>query len=286
MKMPTNPVFSDRSEIAVLDSATQLTPKHNGTVVVVGSHGGTYPAYLAARCGVRGVILNDAGVGLGNAGIAGLGYLELIGVPAAAVAHSSARIGSGEDMMLRGIVSHVNGLAAKLRCAPGQSCRDAGLVLSRSETSITSVPVYSESRVLVRPGTIPVWGIDSASLVEPGDAGAIMIAGSHGGLVGGRPETALRVQALAAVYHDAGIGIECAGISRLPVLDARGIAAAAVDYNSARIGEARSLWETGRLSVVNNVAMSRGVLPGITVKEFADVVIAECYARARSREPS
>jgi hypothetical protein len=36
---------------------------------------------------------------------------------------------------------------------------------------------------------------------------------------------------------------------RLPVLAARGIPAATVDYRSARIGDARSLWETGVLRV-------------------------------------
>ena len=286
MKMPPGTAFPDIAEIAVLDSATQLTDEHKGKVVVVGSHGGIYPAYLAARWGVRGIILNDAGVGLEEAGIGSLRYLEAIGVPAAAVSHSSARIGSGEDMVRRGIISHVNGLAAHLNCVAGQNCQDAIFALSKSDTHITSVPAYSESRVLLRPGTVPVWGIDSASLVEPGDAGAIVIAGSHGGLVGGRPETALRVQALAAVYHDAGIGVERAGVSRLPVLDARGIVAAAVDYDSARIGEARSLWETGRLSVVNNLAASLGVLPGISVKEFADVVIARYQARVSNLKSS
>ena len=36
------------------------------------SHGGVYAAYLAAVSKVRGVILNDAGLGLDRAGIGGL----------------------------------------------------------------------------------------------------------------------------------------------------------------------------------------------------------------------
>ena len=47
----------------VADTATKLGPEHDGQVVISASHGGLYAAYLAARAGVRGVILNDASVG-------------------------------------------------------------------------------------------------------------------------------------------------------------------------------------------------------------------------------
>src|SRR6478735_12780320 len=56
----------------VLDSITKLTPDDAGRVVIAGSHGGRYAAYCAARGNVLAVILNDAGVGWEQAGIAGL----------------------------------------------------------------------------------------------------------------------------------------------------------------------------------------------------------------------
>ena len=65
-----------------------------------------------------------------------------------------------------------------------------------------------------------VWALDSASLVVPEHHGAIVLTGSHGGLLGGRPETALKYDVRAAFYNDAGIGIDEAGVSRLPALDA------------------------------------------------------------------
>src|SRR5207302_1281456 len=77
---------------------------------------------------------------------------------------------------------------------------------------------------------------------------AIVLTGSHGGLLGGRPETALKYEVRAAFYNDAGIGIDEAGVSRLPALDDRGIAAATVSAATARIGEARSTYEDGILS--------------------------------------
>ena len=43
------------------------------------------------------------------------------------------------------------------------------------------------------------------------------------------PETALKYDVRCALYNDAGIGKDAAGTSRLPALDARGIAAATVE---------------------------------------------------------
>lgn len=47
----------------VADSVTTLPATARGAALLSGSHGGNYAAYLAARAGVRAVILNDAGVG-------------------------------------------------------------------------------------------------------------------------------------------------------------------------------------------------------------------------------
>ena len=47
--------------------------------------------------------------------------------------------------------------------------------------------------------------------------------GSHGALLGGKPETAIKIPVFAALYNDADFGIDDAGIARLPVLEARGI---------------------------------------------------------------
>ncbi|MGH7211165.1 MAG: hypothetical protein ACREF1_06845, partial [Acetobacteraceae bacterium] len=68
--------------------------------------------------------------------------------------------------------------------------------------------------------------------------------------------------AFAALFNDAGIGIEWAGIARLAALDARGIAAATVAAASARIGEARSTLEDGVLSAVNASAAALGAAVG------------------------
>ena len=255
-----------------LDSITSVTPEHGGRVVVAGSHGGRYCGYLAARAGLLGVILNDAAVGRGQAGVASLAYLAPLGIPAATVAHDSARIGDCEDMWARGRLSHCNEPARLLGCEPGQPCAEAARRMSARAAPATppDLPPGEEARFVLRPSTDggpEVIGCDSASLVQPGDAGRIVVTGSHCGVLPGRPGYGLGVPARGAVFNDAGGG---AGIARLPVLESQGIPGAAVAAASARIGEARSTWDTGIVSAVNDLAAKRGVRAGMSVPDFAD----------------
>ena len=78
------------------------------------------------------------------------------------------------------------------------------LAASAPPTSATPIPV-SAGRFLLeqRTGVNQVWGLDSVGLVRDEDAGRILVIGSHGGLHGGRPESALPVDACAALFHDA-----------------------------------------------------------------------------------
>ena len=56
-----------------------------GRAAIAASHGGVYAAYVAAKAGLKAVILSDAGVGRERAGISGLAYLATMGMPAAAI---------------------------------------------------------------------------------------------------------------------------------------------------------------------------------------------------------
>jgi hypothetical protein len=266
----------ERAQILVVDSITKLDESHRGQVLVAASHGGVYPAYLAAKAGLRGVILHDAGLGLDRAGIASLDYLDRLGMAVATVSHLSARIGDGEDMTVRGRLSHVNRAAAALGCAPGQECQAAAESMSAALPCRAEPPDYAEARFLLRraAGAPDVWGLDSNSLVRSEDAGTIVVTGSHGALLGGKSGSAICATVLAAVYHDAGIGIDGAGISRLPALEARGIIAATVAGASARIGDARSVWQTGTLSALTSGAERAGARLGMSVPDFVDAVIA------------
>ncbi|HEU0215458.1 MAG TPA: hypothetical protein VFQ90_02285 [Stellaceae bacterium] len=254
--------------IVIADSITRVGSEAAGAVVVNASHGGIYAAYLAAKLRAAAAIFNDAAVGRDGAGIGGLDYLQQLGVAAATVGHNTARIGDGADMMATGVITHANALAAELGVAPGQTCREAAARLQAALATDRAPPEAIEGAFLLIAEKPRVWALDSASLVLPEHRDAIVVTGSHGGLLGGKPETALKYDVLGALYNDAGIGKDEAGVSRLPALDARGIAAATVSAASARIGDARSTYEDGVVTRINHRAAALGLSTGMTARDF------------------
>jgi len=261
-----------------LDSVTHLTPAHHGAVVFAASHGGTYAAAYAAAKGIAAIILNDAGIGRERAGVAGLDLLGSLGVPGAAIAHTSARIGDGKDGVARGILSTVNAPAVALGLAVGMSCGEALERLAHAPlTAAPTPPLGDEARHEIASTTRSggkVIVMDSASLVTPADAGSVVVTASHGGLLGGKPETAIKVPVFSAVYNDAAIGMDGAGIFRLPALDARGIAGACVSAFSARIGDGLSTYHDGFISALNETAARHGGRIGQSAAAFCDAMLA------------
>ena len=260
------------------ESVTELDAAVRGVVLAAGSHAGIIAAYLGAKAGAHALILNDAGVGKDDAGIAGLAYLDAIGMAAAAVSHLSARIGDGADTLARGVISHANPVALQAGVRIGMSAREAAGQLALRAPEPGAPPAYSDGRWRVGDckGS-EIWALDSVGKLEVKDNGRILLVGSHGALHGGRPDSALNlhgapIAARAALFNDAGVGIEGIGITRLPELERRGIPAAAVDCMSARIGDGRSMWETGIISYVNNCARERGGVPGLATAHWVELV--------------
>lgn len=243
------------------DSITRLGPETTGAVVVTGSHGGVYAAWLARKAGCRAAIFNDAGVGRDQAGIGGLAWLDRHGMAAAAIDHRSADIGDAAAMIAHGIISHVNARAAACGVLAGQTCEEAARLLATASVSEGAIETVSEAReeIVAEGAERRIVLVDSASLVEARDAGQIVITGSHGALFGNDPMNALKVDAAFAAFNDAGGGV---GVSRLPVLEGRGIAAVTVSAASARIGDGRSTFEDGIVSAANPSALSRGARIG------------------------
>lgn len=262
----------------ILDSVTHLSDDARGHVAACASHGAVYAAWYAASKGVSAIILNDAGVGRERAGLSGLGWLEPLGVPAATVSHRSARIGWGADMPARGLLSFVNGPAARLGLAPGMACAEALTILAAAglPPAPRPEPLEEARREIVEAGAngIRVFVLDSTGLVGPADAGHVVVTGSHGGLLAGKPATAVKADVLAAVYVDADRGLDDAGISRLPALEARGIAGATVSAFSARIGEGLSVWHDGFISAINPTAERRGGGIGQSTRDFVAAMVA------------
>lgn len=259
------------ADVLVVDSATQLDRSARARVVVCGSHGGLYPGWLAARAGVRAIVLNDAGIGRHGAGIAGVAWLAGRGVAACAIDYRSARIGDGADLLASGVVTVVNDVAGANGCLPGHTCRQVlkCLLEEAPEPWAGDEPQIGESRVRIpNTGHRAVWALDSASLVRPEDRRAIVVTGSHGGLLGGRErDGVLEVDVFAAFFNDAGGGKDAAGYARLAVLDQRGTVGATVSHNTARIGDGRSSYETGVLSRVNDAARRQELREGMSTRE-------------------
>jgi hypothetical protein len=274
----SNHAMTTSSAPLVTDSVTMLGADARGRAAIAASHGGVYAAYLAAKAGVKAVILSDAGVGRDRAGISGLAFLAAMGVPAAAIGHRSARIGDGIDCARRGILSYVNAPAAALGLRAGMRASVALDLLAASELPPSPAPPpQEETRRRVAEAEAPgvaVLAIDSASLVEPDDVGAIVLTGSHGALLGGRPETAIKIAVFAAVFNDADRGIDDCGIARLPALDQRGIAGATVSAWSARIGDGLSTYRDGVVTAVNETAARCGGEIGIAATALVERLVA------------
>lgn len=256
--------------LLVCDTATRLNRSAAGAVLLCGSHGGLLPARLAARALAHAAIFNDAGLGKEGAGIGGVVWLGHHGIPACAADHRSARIGDGVDLEGFGVVSHANEPAAALGCRAGMPCSEAAARMAAAPPAdAVAVPDLPNGRSrLPAGGHRPAWLLDCAALALPEDRRAIAITGSHGGLLGGREDDGLlSMDLFAAIFNDAGGGKEDAGHARLPLLDRRGIAAATVAANTARIGEAWSTYETGVLARVNGVGRRLGLEEGLTARE-------------------
>jgi hypothetical protein len=120
-------------------------------------------------------------------------------------------------------------------------------------------------KTVTHEGGHPVILVDSITKIEAQDVGAIIVSASHGGQSSG--EFALAVPLTAALFNDAGIGKDEAGVAGLAMLDERGVAACAVSHESGRIGDAADMWEHGTISRVNSAAANKGARAGMTVKD-------------------
>ena len=103
--------------------------------------------------------------------------------------------------------------------------------------------------------------VDSITEAVGQGAGRIVVSGSHGGASAGRfaIEAGIRI----AVFNDAGIGKDGAGIAALDMLERHSIAACTVGHTSARIGEAASTLQDGVISHVNPRAAALGARRGL-----------------------
>src|SRR5258708_8220083 len=102
---------------------------------------------------------------------------------------------------------------------------------------------------------------DSATSLGAAAEGAVCVTGSQGGTTG--VLFALAAGANAAVFNDAGVGKNDAGVRGLGIADEYNMAAVAVDHRSARIGDGRDTYANGSISRCNRSALSAAARPAI-----------------------
>jgi hypothetical protein len=127
-------------------------------------------------------------------------------------------------------------------------------------------------RYEVRCSGVPVLLMDSISEIESQDADRIVVAGSH--CSQNVPRYALSVPLRGAVFNDAGVGKDRAGIASFDVLSAGGLPVVAVSHETARIGDAQDVYANGIISAVNELAREIGAEPGMGVADYIALVEA------------
>ena len=114
-----------KARLIIVDTTSDVHEGNNTDVIVTGSHSGQNSSEYLAHNNIKGTIGNDAGMGKNDAGIVGLKILEEHGIPAAAVASMSAKIGNGTSTYEQGKISAANGLAKELGITVGMPAREA-----------------------------------------------------------------------------------------------------------------------------------------------------------------
>lgn len=256
--------------VVVLDSLTHVDARVTARdVVVAGSFAGASAFGFALERGVRGLVAHEAGVGREGAGISGLPLADRLGIPAAAVATQSARLGDGNNVHDDGIVSHLNETARALGVSAGDAAARAARAMLKAPPGVASTQtlVDRQPRVVVETPAGRVVLVSSMMFATPEHRRDVLCAGSHGGRV--NVQHLLSVRPRGAVFNDGGLARDRSGVEGLRVLDTAGVAAATVGAMSARIGDPASTWEDGVLSFVNDTARRLGVAPGQRAREAA-----------------
>src|SRR5205823_2640737 len=113
----------------------------------------------------------------------------------------------------------------------------------------------------------PIVTADSITRIGDEAAGAVVVNASHGGVYAAY--LAAKLGVAAAIFNDAGIGRDNAGIGGLDYLQQLGIPAATVGHDTARIGDGADMLARGVITHANPLAQALGCRPGISCRAAA-----------------
>lgn len=269
-----------QGRILTFDSAT-FVPGHYGEtsaardVVVAASYAGVLCARMVARSKPRAAIGLDCAIGKDGAGIAGLWFYEALDIPAAAADVMTAEMGNGRDLYEEGVVSRVNELAEGLGVRPGMTVAEAAaLLLERAGEAAADRFADKERREVVHTSENgrSIVCTDSIAFAREEDRGrnVLCTAGHTGRSVVGYITDAAP---WGFICSDGGIGKNESGITALEPSAQAGIAGAAVDALTARMGDGHSTYFDGVISAVNRLAAAKGVKVGMRATEAARLLL-------------
>lgn len=264
----------DGRRIVVMDSARWVDERNTDRdVVVPASYIGVLPARMIAVHRPRGVVGHDACLGKEGAGIAGLWYLEALGIPAATADGMTAEMGNGMDLWESGRISRLNYPAERCGVQQGMSVKEAARLMR--DVDPTDVEVGNKIRreiVEEHPSGRRIVVTDSIVWAYPEDENrSVLVTAGHTGRSGA--SFLLEAKPWGFICHDGGMSKNNSGITGLEITAEHGLAGATIDGNTAPIGDAFRGWEEGRISACNQPARERGVEVGMTVKEAAHLLL-------------
>ncbi|MGB3412404.1 MAG: hypothetical protein WBA45_14545 [Microthrixaceae bacterium] len=261
------------SRIVLMDSARYCDERNEGDVVIAASYCGVLPIRLIAPHKPRGVIAHDVGIAADGSGIAGLWYMEALGVPAAAVAAESAELGNARDVYEAGTISRVNILAERCGVEQGMAVREAAELLATQDPGNRSATTKVRRETKASDGDgHSIVVTDSIVFALPEDSANVLVTAGHTGKTG-----AVFIEAVSPrgfICADGGPAKNGSGTSGLAALDESGLPGACYDVSTAGMGDAFDAWERGLVSAANQLARERGVRPGQTVREAAALLLA------------
>lgn len=108
--------------------------------------------------------------------------------------------------------------------------------------------------------------------------GDVVVAASYAGVLCAR--MVMSAKPRAAIGLDCAIGKDGAGIAGLWYYEALNVPAAAVDTQTAEMGNGDDMHANGVLSRVNDCAQRLGIAPGMTVQEAVQALLTESHKPA------
>jgi hypothetical protein len=270
----TTRMQSARGRIVAVDSAYHVIAANRGVDVLVNaSYCGILPARFIAAHRPRAAIGVDCGVGPAGAGIAGLWYLEALNIPAAVADVMTVRLGDGNDLFDRGAISFLNRPAADCGVTVGMPVSDAAMKMLDHDPGDPSAAEVTHRTVMERLASgRSIVCTDSIAFGIPEDVNNVLLTAGHTGR--SAVPYLRRVRPFGFICSDGGGGREGSGTEGMRIVAADGLAGAAVDARSARMGDGLSTYRDGIISAANDLALAAGVLIGMSAKDAARLLAA------------